>query len=119
MGIMALSELSLHNTIRTDDRQQQTGWALRVSGASTSSQPPQDRLALSNEARNLQQIRRVAAELVSRLHRHLSPLEQLSLATALEQEVRIRYADQLEGELLPADVLKGWLRSLKVAGAGG
>jgi hypothetical protein len=116
---MALSELSLHNAIRTYARQQQTGWALRVRRTVQPTQPPQERIALSDEARNLQQIRHVAAELVGRLHRNLSPLDQLSLTTALEQEVRMRYANQLKGAPVPADVIEGWMRSLKIAGSSG
>jgi hypothetical protein len=116
MGVMAILELSLHKAVRTYARQQQTGWALRVRRAFTPAQPPQEEVALSTEARNFQQIRHLAAELVGRLRGDLSPLDQLSLATALEQETRTRYADRLKGELVPADVLEGWMGSLTLAG---
>ena len=116
---MALSELSLHNAIRTYARQQQTGWALRVRRAFQPTQPLQEQIALSNEALNLQQIWQVAAELVERLHRGLSPRERLSLATVLEQEARVRYVGRLQGEVVPADRFERWIRSLHAAGSEG
>jgi hypothetical protein len=119
MAIMALSKLSLHNGIGTDTRQPQTGWALRVKRAPQPAQPPQEQLALSNEVRNLQQIRHVAVELVEHLHRDLSPLGQLRLITALEQQAWMRYEDRLKGELVPANVVEAWVGSLKVGGSGG
>jgi hypothetical protein len=116
MGIMTLAELSIHNAVRSYARQQQIGRALGVRRAFTPAQAPQEKVALSNEARNLQQIRQVAAVLVRRLRGDLSPLVQLSLAAALEQETRVRYAGRLKGELVSADVIKGWMGSVKLAG---
>jgi hypothetical protein len=119
MAIMALSELSRHNAIGNDTRQRQTGWALRVRRALQPAQLPQEQPALSNEVRNLRQIRHVAVELVEHLHRDLSPLTQLRLITALEQQAWMRYEDRLKGELVSADVVEAWVGSLRVAGTGG
>lgn len=81
-----------------------------ASNPSSSLEPvSQDRVALSTEAQNLQRIRQMAAELVGRLHPDLSPVEQLSHIAALEQAVCVRYGDRLAGELLPAEVLHGFM----------
>ena len=116
MGRMALTEFAVHNVLRTYARQQRIGTALRLTRTSGFVQSPQDRVAPSHEAQNLQQIRRMAAELVGRLHGDLPPLEQRSLTIALEQVVGARHGGRLAGELLPTHVLERWLRSLNVQG---
>jgi hypothetical protein len=116
---MALTELSLHSAIRTYARQHGTGQRLRFLGTPKGSDPFPDQISLSHAARNIQQIRQVAAAVVMRRHAELSPLAQRSLIQTLEREARLRYADQLEGELLPAEVVHAWFLSWDANGFGG
>ena len=108
---MALTALSLHSAIRTYARQHLVGQRLHLRGASTGTTPSSDQVSLSQAARNIQQIRQAATTVVLHRHTNLSPLEQRSLIRSMEQEARLRYADQLEGEALPAEVVRAWFLS--------
>jgi hypothetical protein len=111
-GTMGISQLAVHNVLRTYSRQERLG---RVHRAREGTMPPGrslDHVTLSSSARKAQWLTHFATELVSHQNPHLSAGETATRAGTLAEELLSHHRDEVADDGFTPEAFESALRSL-------
>lgn len=109
---MSISELTLHNVLRTYSRQERLGQMHRVRGGGATPARSADLLTLSPGAQKAAWMGQLAAQVVERQLPDLGPEERPARVQSTKAELLARHRDELGDDTLSLEALEERLRSL-------
>lgn len=110
---MGISELALHNVLRTYARQDRLGKVQKIRTAATQVSPtPTDQVSLSTTGRKVQWVGQLAAEVVDRRHPTLDGDARSTRVRNTQQELLERHRDEVGDDYVSPEALEARLRPL-------